>query len=263
MAGWNPWHGCHKISAGCLNCYVYRIDARHGRDASKVVRNQDFDLPLRRTREGGWKIPPGETVYTCFSSDFFVEEADQWRTEAWEIMRRRPDLHFLMVTKRIHRFADCIPPDWGGGYENVTICCTVENQAMADTRLPVYLAAPIRHRALACEPLLEPVDLENCLRSGAIERLVCGGESGENARPCDYDWILSLRAQCLRSGVDFYFKQTGANFIRDGRQYRVPRRLQRAQARAAGIDCLRRRPDAIWGRGPEEEQITLDLWEER
>ncbi|MGM9639147.1 MAG: DUF5131 family protein, partial [Butyricicoccaceae bacterium] len=55
MAGWNPWHGCHKISAGCLNCYVYRIDARHGRDASQVVRNQVFDLPLRRTREGGWK----------------------------------------------------------------------------------------------------------------------------------------------------------------------------------------------------------------
>ncbi|MEN6339375.1 MAG: DUF5131 family protein, partial [Clostridiaceae bacterium] len=30
---WNPWHGCHKYSAGCQNCYVYRMDDRHGKDA--------------------------------------------------------------------------------------------------------------------------------------------------------------------------------------------------------------------------------------
>ena len=47
---WNPWHGCRKISAGCLNCYVYRRDESVGRDASAVVKTADFDLPVRRDR---------------------------------------------------------------------------------------------------------------------------------------------------------------------------------------------------------------------
>ena len=72
MARWNPWHGCKKISPGCLNCYVYRIDGKHGRDASVVSRNNEFDLPLRRNKNMEFKLKAGETVYTCFSSDFFL-----------------------------------------------------------------------------------------------------------------------------------------------------------------------------------------------
>lgn len=69
-----------------------------------------------------------------------------------------------------------------------------------------------------------------------IRELVCGGESGNDARICDYGWILSLREQCLAAGVPFRFRQTGALFRKDGRLYRIPRRLQHAQARKAGID---------------------------
>ena len=259
MAGWNPWHGCRKISPGCQNCYVYRIDARHGRDASQVVRNKHFDLPLKKDRQGNWKIPAGETVYTCFSSDFFLEEADGWRPEAWAIMKARPDLHFFLITKRIHRFAACIPADWGEGYPNVTIACTVENQAMADFRLPIYLQASIRRKCLACEPLLEDIDLERYLQDGQIGAIVAGGESGIDVRPCDYAWILHLREQCMRNGVDFRFKQTGAEFIRAGRRYRIPRKLQHRPARAAGIDVGSRHR---MFEAPKEEPIQLDLWEE-
>jgi protein gp37 len=46
MAQWNPWHGCNKISPGCKNCYVYRFDAAFDRDASKILKTADFDLPL-------------------------------------------------------------------------------------------------------------------------------------------------------------------------------------------------------------------------
>ncbi len=52
MAKWNLWHGCHKLSAGCAHCYVYRIDARVGRDSSMVEKTADFDLPVRRNRDG-------------------------------------------------------------------------------------------------------------------------------------------------------------------------------------------------------------------
>ena len=50
MPIWNPWHGCHKISPGCLHCYVYRRDESVGRDASVVAKTADFDLPIRRGR---------------------------------------------------------------------------------------------------------------------------------------------------------------------------------------------------------------------
>ena len=78
------------------------------------------------------------TVYTCFSSDFLLDAADEWRGEAWAMMRLRSDLHFFMITKRIDRLMSVVPDDWRTGYSNVTLCCTVENQERADYRLPLY-----------------------------------------------------------------------------------------------------------------------------
>jgi len=138
-AKWNPWHGCHKISEGCRNCYVYRIDGYHGKDSSVIAKTKDFYLPARRTRGKNYKIPPGETVFTCFTSDFLLEDADAWRVEAWEMMRLRSDLNFFIITKRIHRLQSVLPPNWGEGYDNVSIACTVEDQQSADYRLPICL----------------------------------------------------------------------------------------------------------------------------
>ena len=80
--GWNPWHGCRKISEGCRHCYVYRQDERHDKDSSEVRKTSAFNLPVRRSRDGRFKVPAGEMVYTCFTSDFLLEEADAWRAEA-------------------------------------------------------------------------------------------------------------------------------------------------------------------------------------
>src|SRR5450756_736774 len=151
MASWNLWHGCHKFSAGCLNCYVYRMDGRHELDSSIVRKTNNFNLPLRRDRHGEYKIPSGETVYTCFTSDFFLEDADEWRPEAWQMMRQRSDLKFLFITKRIHRMQECLPADWGEGYANVMIGCTVENQEMVEYRLPIFLKAAIQAKFIICE----------------------------------------------------------------------------------------------------------------
>ncbi len=232
---WNPWHGCHKLSEGCLNCYVYRIDGSHGKDAGVVSKTSAFYLPVSHARGGGYKVPSGSFVWTCFTSDFLLEDADAWRAEAWRMMRERSDCEFLFITKRITRFTACLPEDWGDGYPNVHICCTVENQRRADERLPVFRDAPIRYKAIACEPLLERVDLSGYLGDW-VRQVVAGGESGEQARTCNFDWILDLREQCKNAGVRFRFKQTGANFVKDGRRYRIKRPLQHAQAKKAGID---------------------------
>ena len=234
MADWNPWHGCHKHSEGCRHCYVYRIDGKHGRDASLVTKTGEFNLPVRKNRAGGYKVPSGDTVWTCFSSDFFVEEADEWRKEAWAMMDARRDLSFFFITKRPERFFVSLPENWGEGYPNVTICCTVENQARAQERLPLFMSLPILHKQIVCEPLLERTDLSPFLGRW-VEQVMVGGESGEEARPCDFSWILSLREQCREAGVSFTFRQTGANFIKDGRHYRIPRKEQFSQARKAGV----------------------------
>lgn len=236
MPIWNPWHGCRKISPGCVNCYVYRRDAEFGKDSSLVEKTANFDLPLRKNRQRAFKLLPGkEPVYTCMTSDFFIEEADEWRPEIWKMIRERADLTFVIITKRIDRFRDCIPDDWNEGYENVCIMCTCENQERADYRLPIFLSLPIRHRAVIHEPMLEEIHIEKYLSEGKIDQVICGGESGNHARVCDFAWILASRKQCLDSHTGFYFKQTGAKFRMDGKIYRIDRKYQMTQADRA--DC--------------------------
>ena len=237
MAIWNPWHGCKKYSPGCANCYVYRRDSQFDRDASQVAKTASFSLPIQKNRAGQYRLTAQDNpIYTCMTSDFFLEEADPWRPQVWEMIRRRRDLEFIIITKRIHRFSVGLPLDWGEGYSNVTIVCTCENQQTADQRLPVLLSLTIRHREIIHEPMLEEIQIRPYLETGKIEQVTCGGESGEGARLCRYEWVLSTRKQCMDCGVAFSFHQTGANFQKDGRIYRIPRSLQHSQAKRAGLD---------------------------
>ena len=240
MPMWNPWHGCHKISAGCRHCYVYREDAAFGAPVSSSVvrRTSSFDLPLRRDRSRQWKFPSGTQFGLCFTSDLLIEEADGWRPDIWRIIRRRDDCTFFFFTKRIERLERCLPPDWGDGYDNVAVGCTVENQDRADYRMPIFLSLPIRHRLAVVAPILGPVDLTPYLDPQQIEEVSAGGESGRYARPTDFAWIAGLHAQCVEAGVPFCFHQTGSYLIKDGRQYHIPRELQHSQARKAGLDTI-------------------------
>lgn len=85
------------------------------------------------------------------------------------------------------------------------------------------------------DALLERIDLTPWL-GPAVGEVSAGGESGNDARPCDFAWVLALRGQCAAAGVSFTFHQTGARFVKEGRLYRIRREHQHAQARKAGID---------------------------
>lgn len=234
MPNWNLWHGCSKLSPGCLNCYVYRIDGAHGRTDSFMVRKTaDFNLPLKKNRQGEYKLKAEDgTVFTCMTSDFFIQDADYWRQEAWDMIRKRSDLQFCIVTKRITQAESRLPADWGEGYENVTFACTVENNAMARLRLPVFGRFPARRKLIFCEPLLEQVELGEYLEG--IEEVTVGGESGENARPCRWEWIEEIYRTCRDKGVGFSLHQLGTVFVKDGREYRLPdRKVQHEQAKKA------------------------------
>ena len=109
---------------------------------------------------------------------------------------------------------------------------------MTNRRLPVFLELPIRHKEIIHEPMLGPINIEKYLETGLIEKVVCGGESGPKARPCDFDWIRSMRSQCMEAGVEFFFKQTGALFIKNGKTYHIERKYQSSQARKAKMDFI-------------------------
>ena len=233
MAVWNPWRGCRKCSDGCLHCYIHKGDAKRKMDTNLVVQTKDFYKPIEKLKNGSYKMKAG-MVFLCFSSDFLIEDADEWRRECWAMMKERQDCTFLFLTKRIERFMECIPDDWGNGYQNVVVCCTVENQKSADRKLAVFQSLPIRHKCITAQPLLEAIDLEGYLED--IELVVVGGESDHYARPLDYDWVLDIREQCIRKRVDFEFRQCGTHFIKDGRQYKLKTKDLCSQARKADIN---------------------------
>lgn len=240
---WNPWHGCHKCSPGCLNCYVYYLDKKRDKDASVVTKSKtNFYLPLKKDKFGDFKIPSGIELATCFTSDFFLEEADIWRSEIWEIIKKRSDVQFLIPTKRIERFSKCIPKDWGDGYDNVTIALTCENQEKADERIPIFLKEAIKHRYIFVAPILEEVDLSKYLKIGKINLVSVSGESYENARVCDFAWIKHIKETCDKYHVKFDFHQTGSNFKMNGKIYKINHFKEYEQAKK-GLQMLEKEKD--------------------
>jgi protein gp37 len=171
------------------------------------------------------------------TSDFFLEEADEWRSEAWEMMRQRPDVKFFLLTKRPQRVMECLPEDWGDGRENIIFNVTCENQQRADERIPILLDLPFKHKGVMCAPFIGPVSIEKYLLSGQIEQVICGGENYDGARPCNFEWVEKLRAECVRADITFCFIETGTNFVKDGKRYFLPdKKLQSEMAYKSGMN---------------------------
>ena len=227
---WNPWHGCVKCSEGCQNCYMYFLDRVHGRNGSEIYRTRaGFNYPLQKYKNGAYKIQSGELIRVCMTSDFFLEEADEWRDEAWDIMKKRSDVKFFLLTKRPERVKHCLPYDWGDGWENIFFNVTCENQRRADERIPILLDLPFKHKGIMCAPFIGEVSIEKYLSYGQIEQVMCGGENYDGARPCNFEWVKKLRQECEKYNVTFCFIETGTNFIKDGKMYHITKKLVQSE----------------------------------
>lgn len=211
------WYGCRRVSPGCLNCYAERQMTRFKQDFNTVTRAKGFNAPL------GWRVPG--LVFVCPQSDFFIEDADRWRDSAWDIIRRTPHLTYLILTKRPQNISSRLPYDWP--IYNVWLGVTAENQAMADKRVPILLTIPATVRFVSVEPMLERVDLRHVFThqnsafdaltgrnlthgikdSGVIDWVICGGETGPDARFMAPAWALNLAGQCQDAGTAFFMKQ--------------------------------------------------------
>jgi protein gp37 len=227
------------MSEGCFNCYVYFLDRRYGRDTSVVIRSKTgFNLPIAKNRSKEYKIKPGTTISVCLNSDFFIEDADPWRNEAWAMMKERQDCSFFIITKRALRIPSALPKDWGSGYPNVEIDVTTENQNAANQRLSIFIDTPISHRGIIVSPVLEAVDLHRFLATGKIAEVSASGESYAGARVTKFDDILTIRRQCIENNVSFTFHQTGRFLLKDGKKLSISRAMERKLAAQFGLDFI-------------------------
>lgn len=258
---WNPWHGCIKKSEGCINCYMYANDSARGQDGSRIYKVKgNFDLPVRRNRQGEYKIPFGTKIRVCLNSDFFLEEADEWRIEAWKFIRQRSDVLFWLLTKRPERVRKCLPENWGDGWENVWFNVTIENQLRADERMPILLDLPFKHKGFMAAPLLGEIHVEKYLIDGQIESILVDGENYPNARPCDYQWVKTLYEQAVLYNITFEFLSTGKWFTKNGKMFHISNRMvQREQAIKSGMQHQGKDVEIKLSL-PEHEQLKFEIF---
>jgi protein gp37 len=204
----NFWTGCKKVSAGCKFCYMYRDKERYGKDPTTVMRTAPA------TFEAALKWKDSKRIFTCSWSDFFIEEADTWRADAWDIIRKTPHHQWQILTKRPERIAECLPPDWGDGWDNVWVGVSVESQDFTH-RLESLAKIPAKVRFISAEPLIGPLDLSSLIEIlPSFHWLIIGGESGNDTgkygyRPCKMEWITDLIEQTDGTGINVFVKQTG------------------------------------------------------
>ena len=208
-ATWNPVRGCTKVSPGCKNCYAEAFAERF-RGVRGHPYEQGFDLrlvPNKLLEPLHWKVP--RMIFVNSMSDLFQEGVpDEYIVTVAKIMEAASWHTYQVLTKRSPRMRDMLnremkfvanaPHIWWG--------VSVENKRYGLPRIDHLRAAKARVRFLSIEPLLE--DLGQVDLSG-IHWVIVGGESGPRARPMRKSWVLSIRDQCRKSDIPFFFKQWG------------------------------------------------------
>lgn len=241
---WNPVVGCNKVSDGCKNCYAekmaFRVAYMTGVKYTSVLKQKPDENGLYflspewngkteiyepdLTKPAAWKAP--RVVFVCSMGDLFHETVSFETISAIFSVMADCDRHiFIVLTKRPERMFDFY--QWKSGQQqvpwqpsdNVWIGVTAEDQGTALDRIKwlnlIYAAV----KFVSIEPMLSAINFEVALggtlkwHAGGLKNclswVICGGESGNNARPVHPDWVRSVRDQCQAVGVPFFFKQWG------------------------------------------------------
>ena len=208
-ATWNPIRGCTKISAGCKHCYAARFAERF-RGIQGHPFEQGFDLrliPEKLTDPLRWKTP--RRIFVNSMSDLFHADVPQsYISRIVSVMQIARWHTYQVLTKRSGRMRELLSGPFieAAGENHIWWGVSAEDRKHGLLRIADLQASPARVRFLSVEPLLE--DLGELDLSG-ISWVIVGGESGPGARPMRQEWVLSIREQCRRGGVPFFFKQWG------------------------------------------------------
>lgn len=231
----NFWHGCKKVSEGCKFCYMYRDKDRYKQDGSVVVHSKGstiaktllaLRIQARQRKQDGITEPL--KIFTCSWSDFFIDEADGWRERAWEVIRSYPEFIWIILTKRPERIMQCLPADWGHGWDNVWLLVSAENQERYNERVPVLVKVPAKVWGVSIEPIIGPIDTnlgqrwcekdyvhDDCDKlADHLHWIIIGGESGNDTgkwlyREANEEWFHKIVDDCVRNEVPVFMKQLG------------------------------------------------------
>ncbi len=230
-ATWNPATGCTRASVGCDNCYAASMSKRLEAMGSKGYEHgfTPAEHPERLSIPGRWKRP--RKIFVCSMGDLFHHDISfEFIAEIFNVMARTERHTYQVLTKRPQRMLDFF--EWIGGEayplpKNIWIGVTAENQETANERIPLLMQCPAAVRFVSCEPLLSSVNLTRAMYGAnpmgmscfgftdgygyeaLIDWVICGGETGNQARPMHPDWAIDLRDQCVAADVPFMFKQWG------------------------------------------------------
>ncbi|MDR2893044.1 MAG: phage Gp37/Gp68 family protein [Deltaproteobacteria bacterium] len=214
----NPVVGCSKCSPGCDNCYAERMAARLAKipataakyagvvdDKGKWTGVIDFDVSCLTKLP---KMP--KRIFVGSMCDLFHDSVMDSHLDhiMGHISLTRANAHhtFMFLTKRAERMREFFT-HWKAYREianlwlGVTVCGPDELHKLESLQL-----TPAVKRYVSFEPLLSdlgPVNFDG------IDWVICGGETAPNARPMHPDWVRSLRDQCQKAGVPFFFKGWG------------------------------------------------------
>jgi protein gp37 len=234
-ATWNIARGCTKVDEDCKYCYMYRDSMGGTRyDALHVVRTKTvFDMPLRykETKSKVWDGNP--LIFTSSLTDFFHEDIDEYRAEAWDIIRQCKHLTFQILTKRPERIAANVPDDWGYGWDNVWLGTSVGSQQSVKRMEDLAVLETNCIKFLSLEPLHGEIDLNyknvpiiHPDNEGfgveiikAFDWVIVGGESGNDNgkykyRPCELAWLDNIVEDCKEVGVPVFVKQLGTHLAK-------------------------------------------------
>ena len=232
-ANWNPWTGCKKCSAACVNCTMFlQQTARYNNfnhdpkfDPTNIHRcTTTWRKPYQMQRKA---VATGRdaSLFVCGYSDFFIEEADAWRDDAWQVIRETPNVIYQISTKRTHRIADCLPADWGTGYKNVWFGASVELKRYF-YRLDDLRAIPCVLRYADSLGMLESLMPELPDQLDGIGWCLSSGETGcgiVEPRAWVADWCREVRDVCEAKNIPFWFSHIAGKTTRhrllDGKEY--------------------------------------------
>lgn len=204
---WSLVSQCTPVSAACDNCWLRAMDTRFGKtwDGNVCAKEDRLDLPLKTKKP---------TVFSVWSDLFHEKVSFNFVDRAFEIINLCCQHTFLICTKRPERMAEYFNREENFKFlaqtHKIFLGTTVENQEMANKRIPELLKCKPFKLFLSIEPMLSAIIIpQEQLRQISI--CIAGCESGHHARETKIDFFRNLREQCIAANVPLFIKQLKEN----------------------------------------------------